>query len=150
MNDGMLIDENVLMMAEALSKSDQELQTNFAAISTCSSRSKYQSNIIKLNFLLPSFAFSGGMDECDTAAIIYQCGQEQVPDFMTNIINAVELNSSSVSLNIFLFFKAIILSTKTLFNCKESVPLPATAPFCILDYECIIEVSFFFIEKIEC
>jgi hypothetical protein len=55
MNDGMLIDENVLMMAEALSKSDQELQINFAAISTCSSRSKYEANIIKINCLPSHF-----------------------------------------------------------------------------------------------
>jgi hypothetical protein len=49
MNNGMLIDENVLMMAEALSKSDQELQTNFAAISTCSSKSKYVANYLTFN-----------------------------------------------------------------------------------------------------
>jgi hypothetical protein len=37
------------------------------------------------------------MDECDTAAVVFQCGQEQAPDLMANIISAVELNSSSVS-----------------------------------------------------
>jgi hypothetical protein len=43
------------------------------------------------------------MDECDTAAMIYQCGKEQAPDFISNIINTVEVNSSSVSLNVTLF-----------------------------------------------
>jgi hypothetical protein len=47
MNDGMLIGENILLMVEALSKSDQELQTNFAAVSTCSSKSIFEANMLR-------------------------------------------------------------------------------------------------------
>lgn len=42
MNNGMLIDESILLMAEALSKNDQEMQTNMAAVSTCSSKSIFE------------------------------------------------------------------------------------------------------------
>jgi hypothetical protein len=45
MNNGMLIGENVLMMVEALSKSDQEVQTNYAAVSTCSSKSIFNAHV---------------------------------------------------------------------------------------------------------
>jgi len=38
-----------------------------------------------------------GMDECDTAAMMYQCGQEKVPNLVANAISAVELNKSAVS-----------------------------------------------------
>jgi hypothetical protein len=40
---------------------------------------------------------TGGMDECDTAAMIYQCGQEKAPNLVANVISAVEVNSSAVS-----------------------------------------------------
>jgi len=36
------------------------------------------------------------MDECDTAALAYQCGQEKAPDLVANAIAAVELNTSAV------------------------------------------------------
>jgi type III secretion system FlhB-like substrate exporter len=37
------------------------------------------------------------MDECDTVALSYQCGQEKAPALMANAINTIELNSSAVS-----------------------------------------------------
>jgi hypothetical protein len=42
------------------------------------------------------------MDECDTAAMIYQCGQEKAPNLVANVISAVEVNSSAVSKNVVL------------------------------------------------
>ena len=36
------------------------------------------------------------MDECDTAAQIYQCGQEKAPVLLANAITAIELNKSAV------------------------------------------------------
>jgi hypothetical protein len=38
------------------------------------------------------------MDECDTAAQIYQCGQEKAPVLVANAISAVEFNSTAVCL----------------------------------------------------
>jgi hypothetical protein len=40
---------------------------------------------------------SEGMDECDTAAMVYQCGQEKAPDFVANAITAVQYNKSAVN-----------------------------------------------------
>jgi hypothetical protein len=37
-----------------------------------------------------------GMDECDTAAQMYQCGQEKAPVLLANAISAIELNKSAV------------------------------------------------------
>jgi hypothetical protein len=39
----------------------------------------------------------GGMDECDTAAQIYQCGKEKAPVLVENMISAVEFNRTAVS-----------------------------------------------------
>jgi hypothetical protein len=43
---------------------------------------------------------SGGMDECDTAAMMYQCGQEKAPNLVANAISSVEFNNSAVSRNL--------------------------------------------------
>ena len=66
MNNGMLIGENVLMMVEALSKSDQEVQTNYAAVSTCSSKSIFNANVCgsKYNWSLTNFRGNGRMRHC--------------------------------------------------------------------------------------
>ena len=37
------------------------------------------------------------MDECDTAAQIYQCGQEKAPALVANAISAAEFSSTAVS-----------------------------------------------------
>jgi hypothetical protein len=42
------------------------------------------------------------MDECDTAAMVYQCGQEKAPELVSNAITAVELNKSAVEEHFFL------------------------------------------------
>ncbi|XP_059487229.1 uncharacterized protein LOC132203444 [Neocloeon triangulifer] len=77
MLNGKVVDENMLMMAELLSPKSQpaKLQDNLEAVDSCSS--------IK------------GMDECDTAALVFQCGQEKAPDFVSDIITSVERNSSA-------------------------------------------------------
>jgi hypothetical protein len=36
------------------------------------------------------------MDECDTASMVFRCGQENAPELVADIINQVELNSSAV------------------------------------------------------
>lgn len=40
------------------------------------------------------------MDECDTASMVFRCGQENAPELVADIINQVELNSSAVSWNV--------------------------------------------------
>jgi hypothetical protein len=47
MLNGKLVDETILLMAETLAKSDQEMQNNMAAISACSSKSK---NLFLISF----------------------------------------------------------------------------------------------------
>jgi len=32
-----------------------------------------------------------GVDECDTAAILYECGKAAVPNIMTDLVNTAEL-----------------------------------------------------------
>jgi len=39
------------------------------------------------------------MDECDTAAVILQCGLEKAPDLVSNMVNSVKFNFSAVSTN---------------------------------------------------
>jgi hypothetical protein len=56
MNDGLLIDENVLMMVEALSKSEQEVETNMAAVSICGSKSIFSRKCVTQK-LITGFAF---------------------------------------------------------------------------------------------
>jgi hypothetical protein len=36
------------------------------------------------------------MDECDTAAMIFQCGQEKAPDLVSNVIASIELKPGLV------------------------------------------------------
>jgi hypothetical protein len=45
------------------------------------------------------YFLSEGMDECDTIALAYQCGQEKAPDLVANAITSVELNTTLVKLN---------------------------------------------------
>ncbi|XP_065348566.1 uncharacterized protein LOC135945082 [Cloeon dipterum] len=96
---GMVNDERVLLLAEMFAESSDELlQENMIAISTCSSKK--------------------GMDECDTAALIFQCGQETAPQLVTNLINTAQLDTTA-----------------------ESVPLPRIAPKCLTDFSCVIDQS---------
>jgi type III secretion system FlhB-like substrate exporter len=46
--------------------------------------------------LHPIMKQSEGMDECDTIALAYQCGQEKAPELVANAISSVELNSTLV------------------------------------------------------
>ncbi|XP_059472502.1 uncharacterized protein LOC132194920 [Neocloeon triangulifer] len=93
---GRLIDETILEMAETLAVSDTVREENMNAISACGS--------IK------------GMDECDTASLVLQCGLEKAPDLVENILNTVEVNSSS-----------------------DPVPLPSVSHKCPADFECVID-----------
>jgi len=79
-----------------------------------------------------------GMDECDTAALAYQCGQEKAPALIANAIASVERNTSVVSTIIIYFISDDLFFKKK----KEAVPLPPVMPFCSSDYECIIDVSY--------
>jgi hypothetical protein len=40
--------------------------------------------------------FTEGMDDCDTAALTFQCGQEKAPGLLANAIASVELSSEMV------------------------------------------------------
>ncbi|XP_059475021.1 uncharacterized protein LOC132196416 [Neocloeon triangulifer] len=96
MLNGKLVNEKILEMAESFAASSTILQENMAAVSICGSKK--------------------GMDECDTASLVYQCGQEKVPDLVANIINTVEVNASA-----------------------ESVPLPSLVHKCLTDFNCVMD-----------
>ncbi|XP_065341655.1 uncharacterized protein LOC135940609 [Cloeon dipterum] len=96
MLNGKLVDESILMMAESMAANAAKMQENMIAVSTCSSKK--------------------GMDECDTASLVFQCGQENAPELVANIINTVELNTSS-----------------------EAVPLRGLVPKCPTEYDCVLD-----------
>jgi len=45
---------------------------------------------------LKNVVFSVGMDECDTAAAIFNCAKEKDPNVALDMISAFEMNSSAV------------------------------------------------------
>ncbi|XP_059490127.1 uncharacterized protein LOC132205206 [Neocloeon triangulifer] len=95
--NGRLIDEGLIKIAEQMSSSNaEELQKNLVAVDNC--------------------AHIKGMDECDTAAQAYQCGQQQAPDLVANAIATVERNISA-----------------------EEVPLPPEVAKCPTGFECVID-----------
>ncbi|XP_059486862.1 uncharacterized protein LOC132203244 isoform X2 [Neocloeon triangulifer] len=98
MINGKIVDENLLAMAELLAAKapPTKLQENLQAVDSCSS--------IK------------GMDECDTAAFVYQCGQDKAPNLVSDIIASVEMNSSA-----------------------ETVPLQGDVSRCPADFPCQID-----------
>jgi hypothetical protein len=48
---------------------------------------------VKLNTIYFSFFLhpAEGVDECDTAALMYECGKSIVPNIMTDLVNTAEL-----------------------------------------------------------
>lgn len=94
--NGQVVDETLIQMVEQLGSSNmEEMQKNFAAVDTCSGIGKTM--ILQLKECTLLFVTPVGMDECDTAAIMYQCGQEKAPNLVANAISAVELNKSAAS-----------------------------------------------------
>jgi hypothetical protein len=63
--------------------------------------------VIFLNFKFSSAYFLGGLDECDSTALIYQCGQREAPNLVSNAIAAVELNASHVHLHLIKYKNAL-------------------------------------------
>jgi hypothetical protein len=77
------------------------------------------------------------MDDCDTAALTFQCGQEKAPDLVANAILSVEHSSP----------EEVILRAKSknphqirLMIVQEKSPLRSTVGICIADYTCVINV----------
>ncbi|XP_059484775.1 uncharacterized protein LOC132202085 [Neocloeon triangulifer] len=94
--NGRIVDEQLIKLAETLSPNNSaQLMNDLKAVDACSS--------IK------------GMDECDTAALSYQCGQEKAPTLLSNAITAVELNNTVVA-----------------------SPLQPSLGQCITDYACVL------------
>ncbi|XP_059470910.1 uncharacterized protein LOC132193945 [Neocloeon triangulifer] len=96
MVNGKLVTEGLIKMAEMTSTNDANLQQNLIAVDEC--------------------AELKGKDECDTAALVYQCGQQKAPNLVANVIAAVELNASA-----------------------EDVPLRPTEARCPSGYPCVID-----------
>ncbi|XP_059470942.1 uncharacterized protein LOC132193960 isoform X2 [Neocloeon triangulifer] len=96
MVNGKLVTEGLIKMAEMTSTNDANLQQNLIAVDEC--------------------AELKGKDECDTAALVYQCGQQKAPNLVANVIAAVEFNTSA-----------------------GDVPLPPTEARCPSGYSCVID-----------
>jgi hypothetical protein len=89
------------------------------------------------------------MDECDTAAVMFDCAKNKEPDMITNMIMASELNSTAVCERTVSF--AVVLKS-TSFH-QEDSPMKRDLGVCMTtsDYPCIIKVChnrsyFIFIE----
>jgi hypothetical protein len=86
-------------MAEMLSPNNiQQLQEDLSAVDLCSQKSDHG---WKYEFSLTAF-FTEGMDDCDTAALTFQCGQEKAPGVLANAITSVELSSSEMVITLLL------------------------------------------------
>ena len=92
--NGRLVDETLIKMAEMLSPNNiQQLQDDLSAVDLCSQKSAH---LWKYDLSLTGF-FAEGMDDCDTAALTFQCGQEKAPGLLANAIASVELSSEMVT-----------------------------------------------------
>lgn len=103
------MDETLLQMVEQMGGSDMsEMQKNFAAVEECGGMRKiYCKKKSVWTFLIKL----GGMDECDSAAMMYQCGQEKAPNLVANAISSVEFNRSAASqAQNLIMFKIIFMS----------------------------------------
>ncbi|XP_065332660.1 uncharacterized protein LOC135934671 [Cloeon dipterum] len=99
--NGRLVDEQLMKLAETLSpNNNDQLMSDFKAVDECSSLK--------------------GMDDCDAAALAYQCGQEKAPNLVANAIKVVELN-----------------------NTAEKSPLQPTLGECDTDYTCAVDVKLY-------
>jgi hypothetical protein len=45
-----------------------------------------------IRMILFKFWIKGGVDECDTSALIYQCAMEKAPDILSDVVNREELS----------------------------------------------------------
>jgi len=92
------------------------------------------------------------MDECDTAAVMFDCAKNKEPDMITNMIMASmasELNSTAVCERAISF--VALLKSKSLH--QEDSPMKRDLGVCMTtsDYPCVIKVChnrayFIFIE----
>ncbi|XP_059473492.1 uncharacterized protein LOC132195490 [Neocloeon triangulifer] len=94
--NGKLIDAKVLTMIEKYSNNELELQEYMAAHQACGSER--------------------GMDDCDTASLIFQCTQDQAPKLFENILTEAKNNPLA-----------------------EFVPLQTTVHKCVTNYSCVID-----------
>jgi hypothetical protein len=95
--NGQLQDEKLIKMAEIFAQDDVQLQEDYTAINSCSQLSYF---FFKIVFCSINLNFAEGMDECDTVALIFQCGQERAPVFTFNAIRTIELSSSAMVMRV--------------------------------------------------
>ncbi|XP_065331511.1 uncharacterized protein LOC135933957 [Cloeon dipterum] len=97
--NGRVVEEQLLKLVELMSTGDNtQLMSDFKTVDECT---KIQ-----------------GMDECDTVALVFQCGQEKDPILVKNSMKIVELNDSA-----------------------GQSPLQPAIGQCITDYPCVMTRS---------
>ncbi|CAB3387555.1 Hypothetical predicted protein [Cloeon dipterum] len=96
--NGRFVDEQLIKIVELISTDHTQMMDDFKVVDECSHLQ--------------------GMDECDTAAMVCQCGQEKAPTLLANVVKVVELNSSG-----------------------EESPLQPTVGQCYNDYPCVLNES---------
>jgi hypothetical protein len=91
---GKLIDTAVIFSMELIVGDDplNELQSGATVLDECGNLSKIKYFPTKYTIVL----IVEGMDECDTAAVMFDCGKNKAPAMITNMIMAAELNSTAV------------------------------------------------------
>jgi hypothetical protein len=82
---------------------NDELQNGATALDECGNLSMKHKNILHA---ITQCLIVEGMDECDTAAVMFDCAKNKEPAMITNMIMASELNSTAVcerTISFFLF-----------------------------------------------
>jgi hypothetical protein len=80
--------ETVLALIDATSvDNDQKLQTSIDALDTCS---KISNSFPDRNCIIWDLE---GVDECDTAARVMECGKNALPDAYDDLVTAVDFTS---------------------------------------------------------
>jgi hypothetical protein len=89
--NGVVIDSSTIAMIELVSgDNEHKLASGIDAAEQCSAIS--QINIQKsINNVKVAYESVEGVDECDTAVLIYECGKAKMPDLVTDLVIYSEL-----------------------------------------------------------
>lgn len=81
-----------LMEAVTLEGDDQKMQTGVDSLDKCSQISKSRFFLFcTFILLLNSIYKKEGMDECDTAALVMECGKNEFPELFDDMVLAADL-----------------------------------------------------------
>jgi hypothetical protein len=85
------------LIEEMHGEDDVKVQNSFQAYDGCSGKSKIITKARWLQFCMSSFDKTGGPDECEVAADIYQCGRNVDAAITAEIFTRSKGNATIVS-----------------------------------------------------